>query len=168
MLIGGLRKMDMNNTKDRISEGQRRSLFYIFKNMKFDEDMRHDFISDYTDGRTDSMKELGYIEAQSMIRYLQELNRMPQTRKYKSESDRLRKGVIKAIGKYFEKCGRTDISLDYIKSTAIRAAGMVPTGMISHDFNRISDATLTRIYNEFCRKQSVAKVKNKIPRIGLN
>lgn len=158
----------MNNTKDRISEGQRRSLFYIFKNMKFDEDMRHDFISDYTDGRTDSIKELGYIEAQSMIRYLQELNRMPQTRKYKSESDRLRKGVIKAIGKYFEKCGRTDISLDYIKSTAIRAAGMVPTGMISHDFNRISDATLTRIYNEFCRKQSVAKVKNKIPRIGLN
>lgn len=158
----------MNNTKDRISEGQRRSLFYIFKNMKFDEDMRHDFISDYTDGRTDSLKELGYIEAQSMIRYLQELNRMPQTRKYKSESDRLRKGVIKAIGKYFEKCGRTDISLDYIKSTAIRAAGMVPTGMISHDFNRISDATLTRIYNEFCRKQSVAKVKNKIPRIGLN
>ena len=158
----------MNNTKDMISEGQRRSLFYIFKNMKFDEDMRHDFISDYTDGRTDSLKELGYIEAQSMIRYLQELNRMPQTRKYKSESDRLRKGVIKAIGKYFEKCGRTDISLDYIKSTAIRAAGMVPTGMISHDFNRISDATLTRIYNEFCRKQSVAKVKNKIPRIGLN
>ena len=152
--------MDMNNTKDRISEGQRRSLFYIFKNMKFDEDMRHDFISDYTDGRTDSMKELGYIEAQSMIRYLQELNRMPQTRKYKSESDRLRKGVIKAIGKYFEKCGRTDISLDYIKSTAIRAAGMVPTGMISHDFNRISDATLTRIYNEFCRKQSVSSVRS--------
>lgn len=150
----------MNNTKDRISEGQRRSLFYIFKNMKFDEDMRHDFISDYTDGRTDSMKELGYIEAQSMIRYLQELNRMPQTRKYKSESDRLRKGVIKAIGKYFEKCGRTDISLDYIKSTAIRAAGMVPTGMISHDFNRISDATLTRIYNEFCRKQSVSSVRS--------
>lgn len=147
--------MDMNNTKDMISEGQRRSLFYIFRNMKFDEDMRHDFISDYTDGRTDSMKELGYIEAQSMIRYLQELNRMPQTRKYKSESDRLRKGVIKAIGKYFEKCGRTDISLDYIKSTAIRAAGMVPTGMISHDFNRISDATLTRIYNEFCRKQAI-------------
>ena len=160
--------MKAMDVKDRISEGQRRSLFYIFKNMKFDEDMRHDFISDYTDGRTDSLKELGYIEAQSMIRYLQELNRMPQTRKYKSESDRLRKGVIKAIGKYFEKCGRTDISLDYIKSTAIRAAGMVPTGMISHDFNRISDATLTRIYNEFCRKQSVAKVKNKIPRIGLN
>lgn len=147
------------DVKDRISEGQRRSLFYIFKNMKFDEDMRHDFISDYTDGRTDSLKELGYIEAQSMIRYLQELNRMPQTRKYKSESDRLRKGVIKAIGKYFEKCGRTDISLDYIKSTAIRAAGMVPTGMISHDFNRISDATLTRIYNEFCRKQSIRNIQ---------
>ena len=148
------------DVKDRISEGQRRSLFYIFKNMKFDEDMRHDFISDYTDGRTDSLKELGYIEAQSMIRYLQELNRMPQTRKYKSEPDRLRKGVIKAIGRYFEKCGRTDISLDYIKSTAIRAAGIVPTGMISHDFNRIPEATLTRIYNEFCRKQHVSSVRS--------
>ena len=148
------------DVKDRISEGQRRSLFYIFKNMKFDEDMRHDFISDYTDGRTDSLKELGYIEAQSMIRYLQELNRMPQTRKYKSEPDRLRKGVIKAIGRYFDKCGRTDISLDYIKSTAIRAAGIVPTGMISHDFNRIPEATLTRIYNEFCRKQHVFSVRS--------
>lgn len=148
------------DVKDRISEGQRRSLFYIFKNMKFDEDMRHDFISDYTDGRTDSMKELGYIEAQEMIRYLQELARTPQTRKYKSELDRYRKGVIKAISRYFESRGKTDVSMDYIKSTAIRAAGIVPTGMVSHDFNRIPEATLTRIYNEFCRKQSVVSVRN--------
>ena len=148
------------DVKDRISEGQRRSLFYIFKNMKFDEDMRHDFISDYTDGRTDSMKELGYIEAQEMIRYLQELARTPQTRKYKSELDRYRKGVIKAISRYFESRGKTDVSMDYIKSTAIRAAGIVPTGMVSHDFNRIPEATLTRIYNEFCRKQRVVSVRN--------
>lgn len=147
------------DVKDRISEGQRRSLFYIFKNMKFDEDMRHDFISDYTDGRTDSLKELGYIEAQSMIRYLQELNRMPQTRKYKSELDRYRKGVIKAISRYFESRGKTDVSMDYIKSTAVRAAGIVPTGMISHDFNRIPEATLTRIYNEFCRKQAIQNLQ---------
>lgn len=157
----------MNNTKDRISEGQRRSLFWIFKNMKFDEDMRHDFISDYTNGRTDSLKELDYIEAQEMIRYLQDLNRTPQTRKYKSESDRLRKGVIKAIGRYFEDSG-LNVSLDYIKSTAIRAAGIVPTGFVSHDFNRIPETTLTRIYNEFCRKQSVMRVKDRIPKIGLN
>lgn len=151
----------MNETKERISDGQRRSLFYIFKEMKFDDDMRHDFISDYTDGRTGSMKELGYIEAQSMIRYLKELNRMPQTRKYKSESDRLRKGVIKAIGQYFKDCGK-DVGIDYIKATAIRAAGLVPTGMTSHDFNRIPDATLTRIYNEFCRKQAVKNVRTTI------
>ena len=147
------------DVKDRISEGQRRSLFYIFKNMKFDEDMRHDFISDYTDGRTDSLKELGYIEAQEMIRYLKELNSMPQTRKYKSELDRYRKGVIKAISRYFESRGKTDVGMDYIKSTAIRAAGIVPTGMISHDFNRIPEATLTRIYNEFCRKQAIQNLQ---------
>lgn len=148
------------DVKDRISEGQRRSLFYIFKSMKFNDEMRHDFVSDYTNGRTDSMKELGYIEAQEMIRYLKELNSMPQTRKYKSELDQYRKGVIKAISRYFESRGKTDVSMDYIKSTAIRAAGIVPTGMISHDFNRIPEATLTRIYNEFCRKQSVVSVRN--------
>ena len=150
----------MESVKDKISDGQRRSLFYIFKSMKFNDEMRHDFVSDYTNGRTDSMKELGYIEAQEMIRYLKELNSMPQTRKYKSELDRYRKGVIKAISRYFESRGKTDVSMDYIKSTAIRAAGIVPTGMISHDFNRIPEATLTRIYNEFCRKQSVVSVRN--------
>ena len=150
----------MESVKDKISDGQRRSLFYIFKSMKFNDEMRHDFVSDYTNGRTDSMKELGYIEAQEMIRYLKELNSMPQTRKYKSELDRYRKGVIKAISRYFESRGKTDVSMDYIKSTAIRAAGIVPTGMVSHDFNRIPEATLTRIYNEFCRKQSVVSVRN--------
>lgn len=158
---------DMNKVVNKISDRQRRSLFYLFKSMKFNDDMRHDFILDYTNGRTDSLKELDYIEAQEMIRYLQELGRTPQTRKYKSESDRLRKGVIKAIGQYFEDSGM-NVSLDYIKSTAIRAAGIVPTGFVSHDFNRISDATLTRIYNEFCRKQSVIRVKDRIPKIGLN
>ena len=150
----------MESVKDKISDGQRRSLFYIYKSMKFNDEMRHDFVSDYTNGRTDSMKELGYIEAQEMIRYLKELNSMPQTRKYKSELDRYRKGVIKAISRYFESRGKTDVSMDYIKSTAVRAAGIVPTGMISHDFNRIPEATLTRIYNEFCRKQSVVSVRN--------
>ena len=149
----------MESVKDKISDGQRRSLFYIFKSMKFNDEMRHDFVSDYTNGRTDSMKDLGYVEAQSMIRYLQELNRMPQTRKYKSELDRYRKGVIKAISRYFESRGKTDVSMDYIKSTAVRAAGIVPTGMISHDFNRIPEATLTRIYNEFCRKQAIQNLQ---------
>ncbi len=158
----------MNKIANGISDSQRRSLFYMFKNMKFNDEMRHDFVSDFTDGRTDSLKELGYIEAQDMIRYLKELNRMPQTRKYSSEQDKLRKRVIKAISRYMEMTGKTDVSLDYIKSTAVRAAGLVPTGMINHDFNRISEAMLTRIYNEFCRKQSVAKVKNRIPKIGLN
>lgn len=149
----------MESVKDKISDGQRRSLFYIFKSMKFNDEMRHDFVSDYTNGRTDSMKDLGYIEAQDMIRYLKELNSMPQTRKYKSELDRYRKGVIKAISRYFESRGKTDVSMDYIKSTAVRAAGIVPTGMISHDFNRIPEATLTRIYNEFCRKQAIQNLQ---------
>lgn len=53
----------------------------------------------------------------------------------------------------------SQVANDGIKGVAVRAAGLVPTE-VNHDFNRIDGATLTRIYNEFCRKQSVLKIKN--------
>ena len=39
---------------------------------------------------------------------------------------------------------------------------ITPTGMVSRDFNRISDVSLTRIYNEFCNKQKVKSVKGEV------
>jgi len=150
----------------RMSDAQRRSLFFNFRELGFDDDARHCFISDFTRGRTDSMKDLGYIEAQDMIRYLQEMRRMPQARGRHDDLDRKRKGVMRAIGAYLEMCGLNPTA-EYIKGVAVRAAGMVPT-MVGHDFNRISGDTLTRIYNEFCRKQSAARVKNEIQKICLN
>lgn len=149
-----------------ITEKQRRSLFLNFKALGLDDDGRHCFVSDFTDGRTDSLKDLGYIEAQDMLRYLQELRRNPQERKRRDDLDRKRKGVMRAIGRYLELCG-IQHTADYIKGVAVRAAGLVPTE-VNHDFNRIDGATLTRIYNEFCRKQSVQGVKSSIPTISLN
>ncbi len=152
--------------KDTMTDEQRRSLFFNFKALGFDDDGRHCFVSDFTDGRTDSLKDLGYIEAQDMLRYLQELRRNPQERKRRDDLDRKRKGVMRAIGRYLELCG-IQHTADYIKGVAVRAAGLVPTE-VNHDFNRIDGATLTRIYNEFCRKQSVQRVKSSIPTISLN
>lgn len=148
-------------TKDAMSAEQRRMLFWKFRELHFDDEARRCFVADFTYNRTDSLKDIGYIEAQDMIRYLQELTRNPQQRKRHDELDTKRKGVMKAIGRYLEMSGYK-ADADYIKGVAVRAAGIVPTGFTSHDFNRISGDTLTRIYNEFCRKQSVVRVKTGI------
>jgi hypothetical protein len=146
-----------------ISDAQRRSLLLNFKALGLDDDGRHYFISDFTRGRTSSLKDLGYIEAQDLLRYLGELRRNPQERKCRDDLDRKRKGVIKAISAYLELYGQQP-TLEYIKGVAVRAAGMVPT-MVDHDFNRIPEGTLTRIYNEFCRKQSVIRVEDDLTKI---
>ena len=153
----------MEKVKTKINDTQRRTLFLYFKDLGMDDESRHYFISDFTHGRTESMKDLGYIEAQDMLRYLQEMLRTPQERKQRSDLDRKRKGVIKAISAYLELYGQQP-TLEYIKGVAVRAAGMVPT-MVDHDFNRIPEGTLTRIYNEFCRKQSVIRVEDDLTKI---
>lgn len=156
----------MEAVNDKISDVQRRSLFFNFKELGMSDMGRHCFIRDFTHGRTSSIRDLEYIEAQDMLRQLQEMRRYPQSRKRHDELDTKRKGVIKAIGRYLELCGQHP-TLEYIKGVAVRAAGLVPTE-VNHDFNRIDGATLTRIYNEFCRKQSVVKVKEDVPVICLN
>lgn len=150
--------METNIKNTGISDAQRRSLFLNFKALGLDDDGRHYFISDFTRGRTSSLKDLGYIEAQDLLRYLQELRRNPQERKRRDDLDHKRKGVMRAIGRYLELCGQHPTSA-YIKAVAVRAAGLAESET-NHDFNRIPGATLTRIYNEFCRKQSVLKIKN--------
>lgn len=152
--------METNIKNTGISDAQRRGLFLNFKALGLDDDGRHYFISDFTRGRTSSLKDLGYIEAQDLLRYLGELRRNPQERKRRDDLDRKRKGVMKAIGRYLEMCGQHPTTA-YIKAVAVRAAGLVETET-NHDFNRIPGATLTRIYNEFCRKQSVLKIKNAV------
>lgn len=147
-------------TIDKISDVQRKSLFFNFKELGMSDNGRHNFISEFTNGRTDSLTDLGYIEAQDMIRQLQEMRRDPQTRKRHDELDTKRKGVMKAIGMYLEMCGQHPTTA-YIKAVAVRAAGLVETET-NHDFNRIPSCALTRIYNEFCRKQSVLKIKNAV------
>lgn len=158
--------------KDKMTAEQRRKLFWLFGKMRFDDEARHGFIQSWTEGRTDSMTGLGFIEAMDMIRQLEETLRLPQQNKQKpvggaETMDRKRKGVIKAISAYLQQCGM-EHSIDYVKGVAVRASGIAPTGDTNHDFNRIPASTLTRIYNEFCAKQRVRRVKAEIPEICLN
>lgn len=150
--------------KDTMTTNQRRTLFWYFNLAKFDEDARRDFVMDHTGGRTGSLKEVGFIEAMDMIRFMKDIFANPQERKRRDDLDRKRKGVMRAIGRYLELCG-IQHTADYIKGVAVRAAGLVPTE-VGHDFNRIDGATLTRIYNEFCRKQSVQGIKTKLSKVN--
>lgn len=145
--------------KNGMTNAQRRRLFWIFNEIGFDSEARHDFVSDFTDGRMRSLADVDFITAREMIRYLDECLRSPQARKRDGSLDRKRKGVMRAIFAYLEKRGIETPSMDYVKGIAVRAAGIAQTGIVSHDFNRISGAALTRIYNEFCSKQTVQKEK---------
>lgn len=151
----------MNTTTDKLTNGQLRHLFWLFKELEIGEDARRLMVDEWTKGRTDSVGRLGFIEAMNLIRRLEEIRRMPHTRRDNGSLDTKRKGVMKAIYAYLNLCG-IEPSMDYVKRIAIRASGMAPTGCVSHDFNRISSAALTRIYNEFCCKQTSAKERRDI------
>ncbi len=113
------------------------------------EDMKPNLALEYSNGRTSRTSELTFIEAQNMIRGLERVMNGERDVKpaYSSELDRKRKGVIKAIFKWYENQSR-QVSMEYVKATACRAAGV-------DNFNKISASSLTRIYAEFCRKQRV-------------
>lgn len=161
----------MNDMKiNKITARQRRYLFFLFDEVGLDNDVvRHDFIEEFTEGATPSMRELDFITARNMIRYLEECMRKSHTRKKEDDTlDTKRKGVIKAIYAYLEGAGIEVKNMEYVKSIAIRAAGIAPTGLISHDFNRIPARRLTAIYNEFCSREHIQKVRNSIPIICNN
>lgn len=113
------------------------------------EDMKPNLALEYSNERTSRTSELTFIEAQNMIRGLERVMNGERDVKpaYSSELDRKRKGVIKAIFKWYENQSR-QVSMEYVKATACRAAGV-------DNFNKISSSSLTRIYAEFCRKQRV-------------
>ena len=137
---------------------QNRRLYWLLNELGL-KDSVADLVSDETGGRTTHSSELTFIECMNLIRRLEQYTRKaqekPASRSTPNKMDRKRKGVIKAICAYGELCG-LKYSVDYAKSIATRAAGR-------DSFNEITSGELTRIYNEFCRKQTAAKAKASLP-----
>ena len=59
--------------------------------------------------------------------------------------DALRKRLIAVGGKYLVACGKSDVTISYIKATACRAAGI-------REFNRIPRERLRSLYGAFALK----------------
>ncbi len=150
---------------DQRTINQNRKLYWLLNELGL-KDSVADLVSDETGGRTTHTSELTFIECMNLIRRLEQYTRKAQERPKdgtnktngtdkREKMDRKRKGVIKAICAYGELCG-LKYSVDYAKSIATRAAGR-------DSFNEITSGELTRIYNEFCRKQTAAKAKASLP-----
>jgi hypothetical protein len=147
---------------------QNRHLYWLFGKLNINnKDAIADIVWHFTEGTTSQTSELGFIECQNLIRYLNNILKSGGThptqaaridRKHeldaeRMELDRKRKGVLKAIFRWGELQG-LQYTMEYVKSIACKAAGR-------DRFNDISPAELTRIYYEFCGKQKVLGVKNR-------
>lgn len=73
------------------------------------------------------------------------LSREIERRDGHQSMDALRKRLIAVVGKYLKACGKTDVTISYIKATACRAAEI-------KEFNRIPRERLRSLYGAFALK----------------
>lgn len=141
---------------DRLTAKQNRHLWWLLGELDL-KDCVADLVMEETGGRTAKVSELEFIECMNLINRLEQYTRKPQENRSQEgakELDRKRKGVIKAICAYGELTGR-HWDADYAKGIATRAAGR-------DRFNELTEADLTRVYAEFCRKQKTAAVRKEL------
>ena len=138
---------------------QNRRLWWLAGQLGIDREAMGEVVLSLTEGRTKHTSELSYMEARELIEFLQQTlapkglgtytsertDKMPDGYPDRKQLDRKRKGVIKAIFRWFELRGKQP-TMEYVKGVACRAAG-------KDRFNDISIGELTRIYAEFCKKQ---------------
>lgn len=138
---------------------QNRRLWWLAGQLGIDREAMGEVVLSLTEGRTRHTSELSYMEARELVEFLQQTldpkglgtSTSKHTDMYhdghpdRMQLDRKRKGVIKAIFRWFELRGQQP-TIEYVKAVACRAAG-------KDSFNDISRGELTRIYAEFCHKQ---------------
>lgn len=149
---------------DKMTAKQNRHLWWLFNALGLEVSVP-ELVREETNGRTERLSQLEFIEAMNLIRRLEQYTRKAQncpdiSRRRPDVLDKKRKGVIKAICAYGELIGR-QWDADYAKGIATRAAGR-------DYFNELTEGELTRVYNEFCRKQTAAKERTNFPIICLN
>lgn len=151
--------MNQTVTPNPRTKEQNRRLWWIAGQLGISREAMADIVLEFTNGRTSHTSELSFLECMELTKFLQgTLNRRnprngesvrtdgkPENDPDRVKLDRKRKGVIKAIFRWFELRGQQP-TMEYVKGVACRAAGKT-------SFNEISPAELSRIYAEFCKKQ---------------
>lgn len=142
---------------------QNRRLWWIAGQLGISREAMADIVLEFTNGRTCHTSELGFLECRELTAFLHNtltehklrenaatrIDQKPDNDPERLTLDRKRKGVIKAIFRWFELRGQQP-TMEYVKGVACRAAGKT-------SFNEISPAELSRIYAEFCKKQKTVE-----------
>lgn len=150
-------------TKNPRTNAQNRRLWWLAGQLGIDREAMAEMVLEFTEGRTSHTSELSFLECLDLTKFLQgTLNQRnprngesvrtdskPEGDPERVKLDRKRKGVIKAIFRWFELRGQQP-TMEYVKGVACRAAGKT-------SFNEISPAELSRIYAEFCKKQKTVE-----------
>ncbi len=146
-------------TKNPRTNAQNRRLWWLAGQLGIDRESMAEMVLEFTEGRTSHTSELSFLECLDLTKFLQgTLNQRnprngesvrtdskPESDPERVKLDRKRKGVIKAIFRWFELRGQQP-TMEYVKGVACRPAGKT-------SFNEISPAVPSRIYAEFCKKQ---------------
>ena len=142
---------------------QNRILYGLFSKLNITDKLEiSDIVYKASNKRTIHTSELTFIECRDLITSLEDIfkrKRDSQSAKVdtmrpeapeKLSLDKKRKGLLKAIFRWFELQGKV-VTMDYVKGVACRAAKV-------DTFNDISSSQLTTLYAEFCRKQRAREV----------
>jgi hypothetical protein len=140
------------------TQEQRRRIFWLCGrigiNMQ-DVALRGMLIREWTNGRAIGMSSLEFIDAMNVIKYLESIMRKSQREpkdRYTDEMDKKRKGLIKAVFRWLEQQGKAP-DMKYVLGIICRA------GCVSN-INELSEEALSRLYAEFCRKQTAQQAMN--------
>lgn len=155
--------MNQTVTPNPRTKEQNRRLWWIAGQLGISREAMADIVLEFTNGRTCHTSELGFLECRELTAFLHNtltehklrenaatrIDQKPDNDSERLTLDRKRKGVIRAIFRWFELRGQQP-TMEYVKGVACRAAGKT-------SFNEISPAELSRIYAEFCKKQKTVE-----------
>ncbi len=131
-----------------------KQFFAITKALGMDDETRKALVEQFSEGLTDSLKEMGakYPSAYSnmMINLRSQQSKEKAT---KSDIAQWRSRCFAAIGAWLDRTGCTpEKRIEYIKSVACRAAGKEDKA-----FSDLSIPQLIAVYNSFCRQNETAE-----------
>ena len=144
-------------TFNPMTEQQRRHIYFLLNRLNLTKDVGDEMCPEWTNGRAWKISELQFIDAMNIIKYLNGLMQNPRNSSRTSGEedtlDKKRKGLIKAVFRWYELQGRS-VKMDYVKGTICQAGGV-------SNINDLTAKDLSRLYAEFCRKQKIVQEINK-------
>ena len=130
---------------------QSRHIYYLLNRLGLTKEVGDEMCPQWTNGRALKLSELQFI----VIKYLNGLLQNPREPKNRDteDMDKKRKGLIKAVFRWYELQGKI-VDMKYVIGTICKA------GSVSN-INDLTMSQLCSLYAEFCRKQKAVQEMNK-------